>query len=352
MGERPADPGEPRSGIWGREAVAELRGPSTGRSARRCSGPFEAGRMEPILQIAGNGLLVAMAQGMAGAREACARCAVLLRERCWDGDKDLAGQLEGALGAGPAPMLRALPVDLEELSMVLEGDPIHGGGRIDLRTGETWPTGTEDVWREEFGEEDGSRPAHAYASPPARSSVRSQRGPLDVSPRSLAPSSMRSSYVSMVPRSSPSARAVARWIASRVLSNRGSSTPAASRMRSSTATRSTRRSASRTLESASGPRWRTARRASARRSEEETRRPGRRPRKARSAPDSGSGTTILTKAELSRYRAVIRLDPRRPDPRGDGSRVGAAPARSPAGRRPPRGSFPPPPGGQGRGSGL
>lgn len=55
MGERPADPGEPRSGIWGREAVAELGGPSTGRSARRCSGPFEAGRWSRSCRSRGTG---------------------------------------------------------------------------------------------------------------------------------------------------------------------------------------------------------------------------------------------------------------------------------------------------------
>jgi Uncharacterised protein family (UPF0158) len=70
------------------------------------------------------------------------------------GDEDLAVQLEAALGSGPAPKLRALTVDLGELSTMLEGDPLHGGGRIDLLTGETWPVGTEDIWEEEFGDED------------------------------------------------------------------------------------------------------------------------------------------------------------------------------------------------------
>jgi hypothetical protein len=36
-------------------------------------------------------------------------------------------------------MLRPLPVDLEELSMILQGDPVHGGGRLDLHTGAVWP---------------------------------------------------------------------------------------------------------------------------------------------------------------------------------------------------------------------
>jgi hypothetical protein len=32
-----------------------------------------------------------------------------------------------------------LPVDLEELAGILEGDPLSVGGRIDIRTGEVWP---------------------------------------------------------------------------------------------------------------------------------------------------------------------------------------------------------------------
>lgn len=36
-------------------------------------------------------------------------------------------------------MLRPLPVDLDQLADILEGDPMSGGGRVDLRTGEVWP---------------------------------------------------------------------------------------------------------------------------------------------------------------------------------------------------------------------
>lgn len=39
----------------------------------------------------------------------------------------------------PVPLLRPMPVDLEELAAIVEGDLVHGGGRIDLRTGEVWP---------------------------------------------------------------------------------------------------------------------------------------------------------------------------------------------------------------------
>ena len=67
------------------------------------------------------------------------RCATELRSRDWEGDAELAAALEGRLGIGPVLLLRPVAVDLEELAMVLEGDPVQGGGRIDLSTGEVWP---------------------------------------------------------------------------------------------------------------------------------------------------------------------------------------------------------------------
>ena len=110
--------------------------------------------LEDVLQMAGDGLLAALARGVGGAREPAEKCAALLRDRWNEGDEELADQLEAALGTRPAPMLRPLPIDLDELSSMLEGDPLHGGGRIDLDTGEIWPSGTEDVLREEHGDED------------------------------------------------------------------------------------------------------------------------------------------------------------------------------------------------------
>ncbi len=98
---------------------------------------------EKVLQLAGDGLLAAVAQGIPEAAEAAAQCAAALRERAWVGDEELADQLEAALNLGATPMLRPLPVDLEELASLLEGDPAYGGGRIDLNTGDCWP-GTSD----------------------------------------------------------------------------------------------------------------------------------------------------------------------------------------------------------------
>jgi hypothetical protein len=103
------------------------------------------------LQLIGDGLLAAVQGGIAGSADLALKCVKALRERDWDGDRELAEALDAALGKGPTPLLRPLPVDLEELSSILEGDPVHGGGRIDLRTGEVWPQPALD-YAEEVGE--------------------------------------------------------------------------------------------------------------------------------------------------------------------------------------------------------
>jgi hypothetical protein len=107
------------------------------------------GRLTGVLQLAGDGLLDALAKDVKGAVELAAQCAAALRERCWDGDAELADQLQAALGRGVTPLLRSLPVDLEELASLLEGDPLCGGGRIDLRSGACWPHSLE------YGDDDG-----------------------------------------------------------------------------------------------------------------------------------------------------------------------------------------------------
>lgn len=105
------------------------------------------------LQLIGDGLLAAVSGGIDGAAELAHTCADMLGERSWEGDRELAEAVTAALGDGPTPMLRPLPVDLEELAMILEGDPVHGGGRIDLRTGEVWPQSAIE-YAEEVGEID------------------------------------------------------------------------------------------------------------------------------------------------------------------------------------------------------
>jgi Uncharacterised protein family (UPF0158) len=111
------------------------------------------GADDESLQLAGDGVIAAVMQRVDGATELAREFVVALRQRGWDGDDELADQLEAQLGSGPAVMLRALPVDLEELAGILEGDPVSVGGRIDIRTGEVWHQAAID-YALETGEED------------------------------------------------------------------------------------------------------------------------------------------------------------------------------------------------------
>jgi len=111
------------------------------------------GACDDSLQLGGDGLIAAVMQRVDRACELARDLVVALRQRGWDGDDELADQLDALLGSGPAPMLRALQVDLEELAGVLEGDPLSAGGRIDIRTGEVWPRAAID-YALETGEED------------------------------------------------------------------------------------------------------------------------------------------------------------------------------------------------------
>jgi Uncharacterised protein family (UPF0158) len=111
------------------------------------------GAYDDSLQLAGDGLIAALMQGVGEAPELAGDLVVALRRRGWRGDDELADQVDALLGSGPAPMLRALPVDLEELAGILEGDPLTAGGRVDVRTGEVWPQAAIE-YALETGEED------------------------------------------------------------------------------------------------------------------------------------------------------------------------------------------------------
>ncbi|MGH2863488.1 MAG: UPF0158 family protein [Solirubrobacteraceae bacterium] len=111
------------------------------------------GAYDDLLQLGGDGLIAAVMQRVDGASELARRFVVAARQRGWDGDDELADQLDALLGSGPAPMLRALPVELDELAGILEGDPLSAGGRIDIRTGEVWAQAAIE-YALEAGEED------------------------------------------------------------------------------------------------------------------------------------------------------------------------------------------------------
>ncbi|MBJ7597581.1 MAG: hypothetical protein DLM67_19585 [Candidatus Nephthysia bennettiae] len=91
------------------------------------------------LQLAGEGLLIALGQYREEVRPLAETCAAALREREWIGDDDLVEELDAALAGVSRADLRPVPVDLEQLSGALEGDPAYSGGRLDLRTGDVWP---------------------------------------------------------------------------------------------------------------------------------------------------------------------------------------------------------------------
>jgi len=105
------------------------------------------------LQSFGDWVLAALEQHADGAAEAARLMIAALRQRDWEGDDVLADQLDALLGSGAMPDLRPLRVDLDELAGILEGDPMYGGGRVDLATGEIWPAPAVDYARE-IGQED------------------------------------------------------------------------------------------------------------------------------------------------------------------------------------------------------
>lgn len=88
------------------------------------------------LQMAGQGLLSALAQGIEGAAAAAAQTAEALRTRDISGDEPLAEQLEAALGLGPIPLRANVPVDLDELAAAMDMDPDMGASWLHPTTGE------------------------------------------------------------------------------------------------------------------------------------------------------------------------------------------------------------------------
>jgi hypothetical protein len=91
------------------------------------------------LQAFGDLVLLALEQHADNAAKAAVGLISALRERAWEGDDVLADQLGALLATGVISDLKPLPVSLDELAGVLEGDPVQGGGRIEVATGQVWP---------------------------------------------------------------------------------------------------------------------------------------------------------------------------------------------------------------------
>jgi len=139
--------------LWDRETQGTLRGAIFRGDGSAVVEVVRDRLTDEVLQHAGDGLLHALGQGVPGAIELAAQCLAGLRNRSWRGDSELADQLEAALGRGVTPMLRPVPIDLELLSSFMEGDPLSGGARLDVKTGEVW----SDEERVEQDEDDEDR---------------------------------------------------------------------------------------------------------------------------------------------------------------------------------------------------
>lgn len=95
-------------------------------------------------QMVGDGLALAVAQQSDGSGLLAQRCVARLRERGWEGDDELATQLEVALDVRTDPStLLPLQVDLEDVADLLESGEGEGGW-INLATGHTWQAGFLD----------------------------------------------------------------------------------------------------------------------------------------------------------------------------------------------------------------
>lgn len=102
-----------------------------------------------MLQLAGDGLEIALEVGIPEAAQLAESGIGLLGERGWAGDDELAEQLEAAPGCTrTSPDLQPLTVDVEQLSMILEPGLGEEGGVIDPQSGEVWSSAPMEHARE------------------------------------------------------------------------------------------------------------------------------------------------------------------------------------------------------------
>ncbi|MFJ9667363.1 UPF0158 family protein [Streptomyces sp. NPDC101219] len=134
---------------WDEDGLRAVRGALHAQDGVALLAALRRGPVREVLQLAGDGVAVAAAQGLPEAAEMAGLFLGALRERGFRGDAELADRLRAATGDAAIPFLRPLAVDLEMLAMLLEGDPAESGGRIDLSTGECWPAFTDEPEPEE-----------------------------------------------------------------------------------------------------------------------------------------------------------------------------------------------------------
>ncbi len=130
---------------WDEDGLRAVRGALHGSDGTVLLAALRRGPVSEVLQLAGDGVAGAAALGLPGAAQMAATFVGALQERGFRGDGELADVLRASVGHAVNPSPRPLPVDLEMLAMLLEGDPAEAGGRLDLRTGECRPTFTDEL---------------------------------------------------------------------------------------------------------------------------------------------------------------------------------------------------------------
>lgn len=126
---------------WDDESTGALRGAVERGDGQAVVDLLHTRNALDVGQWAGDGLVVALDQGLPDSWAPAVRLADDLRTRSRPGDDLLADELDAARGVIDPPDLRPVPVSLGELATYLEGDPTSDEGwRIDLDTGQWWPT--------------------------------------------------------------------------------------------------------------------------------------------------------------------------------------------------------------------
>ncbi|MFG2085748.1 MULTISPECIES: hypothetical protein [unclassified Spirillospora] len=120
---------------WGEDALAGLRA-----AAHRGDGAagYELLRvrpLEPVLQYAGDVLVAALAERVAGAESLARECVDRLGRRDHPGDAELAGEVADALGAHPGSGLVELTADLGAVAAAMDG----GLHILDVARGDVLP---------------------------------------------------------------------------------------------------------------------------------------------------------------------------------------------------------------------
>ncbi|GAB7030896.1 UPF0158 family protein [Streptomyces sp. NPDC021749] len=130
---------------WGEDGLRAVRSALDTLDGAALFAALRRGPVREVLQMAGDGVAEAAARGLPGAAEMAAAFLGALRERGFRGDEELAHRLRTVTGDAATPLLRPIPVDMEMLAMLLEGDPAEFGGRLDLSTGECRPAFADEL---------------------------------------------------------------------------------------------------------------------------------------------------------------------------------------------------------------